>query len=318
MPARRTTGAGLGGRLCQTSHLHFQIHRGRLKLSDDPAKMKEELLRLLAGVEPEAQKLEQLAQEAAQAARFARDCAKPLSVMVAQVSENQLCPEEWGRQNAAWQDWHQTIRLLHGTATTVNSFGAQCYGATNTTASGFMPVFFGSPPKAPPPPVVEAARNELFLTLDRHPLADKAQASMHRLGLKSRGGDKRPATDLLAEARATMERPSVGEGRPTSVLVTLRECIDAAITELVRRRPKQEETKGWAGKVASVGHQCQRPGLPPDYFDRLGIDADRLMDELSKAKQIHMDRVLVTEVFKRGLLFLNALMDGIDETLLRP
>jgi hypothetical protein len=76
---------------------------------------------------------------------------------------------------------------------------------------------------------------------------------MLRLGLDRRSGNDRPALDLLHEAKSAMDRPVLGDGGPTSVLIPLRESIDAAIAELVRRRAKQEPVKGWKEKVVSVG-----------------------------------------------------------------
>ncbi len=115
-----------------------------------------------------------------------------------------------------------------------------------------------------------------------------------------------------------MERPVVGDGGAVSVLISLRESIGAVIAELVRRRPRQEEAKGWSAKVVSVGSQCARPSLSADHFSRLGADADRLMNQLSGAKQAGMDRTQLMWYFNRGLLFLNALVDSIDESKLRP
>jgi len=164
---------------------------------------------------------------------------------------------------------------------------------------------------------VENSRTNLFRALDRYPLIDKAIASMRRLGLDSRGGSSRKPGELLNEAWGALERPVVGDGGPVSVLISLRECIDAVITELIRRRPRQVGAKGWHGKVVSVGGQCGRCSLPPDHFDRIGADAETLIDQLSAAKQTRIDREQLMECFNRGLLFLNALLDSIDEGRLR-
>ena len=140
---------------------------------------------------------------------------------------------------------------------------------------------------------------------------------MQRLGLNSRGGIARLPLDLLQEARSALDRPVVGDGGPVSVLVSLRECIDAVITELVRRRPRQEKVKGWSGKIVSVGEQCARPMLAAGHFSRLGGDAESLMDLLSEAKQADRTRSQLVESFNHGLLFLSAFMESIDESLLR-
>ena len=158
---------------------------------------------------------------------------------------------------------------------------------------------------------------KVFGTLERNPQVEKAIASItSRLGLNSRGGGSRTPIDLLLEARGALDRPIVGDGRAVSVLVSLRECIDAAITELVRRRPTQEAVKGWSGKVVSVGSRIAVSFLV-SHFERLGVDGERLMNELSGAKQAAMTRDILMQYFNRGLLFLNALMESIDEARLR-
>ena len=124
-------------------------------------------------------------------------------------------------------------------------------------------------------------------------------------------------TDLLQEAKGALSRPVIAEGGPVSILVTLREWIDAVVTELVRRRPKREKIRGWSNKIVSVGTQCARSALPIGHFDRLGIDAETPMNQLLGPKQADMERSELAEFFNRGLLFLNALMDSIDESRLR-
>jgi hypothetical protein len=52
-------------------------------------------------------------------------------------------------------------------------------------------------------------------------------------------------------------------------------------------------------------------------FDRLGDDAERLMDDLSGAKQAAIPREELMEFFDRGLLFLNALLNSIDGAKLK-
>lgn len=286
-------------------------------MSDDAAKQKEELIRLLGDVDQEAEKLEALGHDIVQFARFTRDVARPLVDLVTQLPESELPPSEWRRQVCGWQSWHESARQVQGSHTNVNSFVALSSAVANTTVSGVMTVFSDAPYASPSPPPIEVPKTKLFQTLDRFPLVDRAVASMRRLCLDTRSGGSRAPLDLLNEARGALERPAVGDGGTTSVLIPLRESIDATITELVRRRPSQGPVKGWNGKIVSVGSQCGRPSLPSGHFSALGTDAETLMNQLSGAKQAGMSRDQVSEYFNRGLLFLNALMDSIDETLLR-
>lgn len=282
-------------------------------MSEDIAKKKEELLHLLGEVGPKSRKLEALGQKIVQSARFTTDVAGPLGELAAQTPEDRLPLGEWTRQVDAWRSWHDTADQLQTFQTTSNTLGAMSTAVANTSVSGVMLAF----PSGPQQPTIEAPRARLYQTLDRYPLVEQATASMRRLGLDSRGGGSRTPVDLLQEAKGALDRPVVGDGGPVSVLVSLRECIDAAITELVRRRPKQETAKGWRGKIVSVGSQCAHPMLTADHFNRMGGDAEMLMNQLSEAKQTTMSRDQMTEFFNRGLLFLNALMDSIDESQLR-
>jgi hypothetical protein len=287
-------------------------------MAEDAGKKKEELIRLLGEVGPQARKLEVIGQELVQFARFTSDVAGPLGELIAQIPDDRLPVDEWSRQVAGWRSWQDTARQLQASQTMINSFGAMTEAVTNTSVSGVMPVISSGALFLPPAPPIEIPKTKLFQTLDRYPLIARATASMRRLGLDKRGGTARTPLDLLEEARGALDRPVIGDGGPVSVLVSLRECIDAVITELVRRRPRQEVTKGWKGKVTSVGCQCARPMLSPDHFDRLGLDAESLMNQLSGAKQGGMGRDQLAEFFNQGLLFLNALMDSIDEAKVRP
>ena len=75
--------------------------------------------------------------------------------------------------------------------------------------------------------------------------------------------------------------------------------------------------KGWRGKVMSIGAHCGKPTLAADHFERLGDNAETIMDRLSSAKQAAMDRRSLLESFHQGLLMLNALLESVDETKVR-
>jgi hypothetical protein len=292
-------------------------HSGVMTLmAEDHEKERDELIRLLGDVEPEATTLEKLGQSIAEYARLARDLAKPLIDFFNGVPANQLSSEEWARQTQPWKAWRASASEIRGIEPGVRSFGAITMSSVNSAMSSVVLIgnngqsvelYFDRSP----------AVEDILRTLERHRAAEKASDLMRRLGLDRRGGNSRPALELLNEAKSALERPVVGEGGPVSILMPLRECIDAAITELVRRRPKQEAVKGWSAKVVSVGSQCGLAPLPADHFNRLGADAEALMNELSGSKQTGMDRLKLRVSFNRGLTFLNALLGSIDGSQLR-
>jgi len=292
-------------------------------MPDDPAKKKDELLELLAGVAPEAKKLEALGKEIIQNARLASDTAGPLYDIYSHAPAGEFPTNHWKPQIESWRAWHGSAKAVLDAQTTINSFSAVAQSTSNIAMSGAMSVIPLSTPvissTAPlSSPLIQQARSRLVQTLERFPLTDEVRSNLRRLGLNFRGGNFQTPLAFLEEARASFDMPVVADGGSVSVLISLRSCIDAAITELVRRRPQQEPVKGWYGKVVSLGQQCGRPGLDGGYFDRLGNEAENEMNRLSGAKQANFERTQLTESFRQGLLFLNSLLESIDERLLRP
>ena len=52
----------------------------------------------------------------------------------------------------------------------------------------------------------------------------------------------------------------------------------------------QEATPKTRDKLTSLGQHCARQGLKMDYFERLAINMDALVNVLSEAKQAGMSR----------------------------
>src|SRR2546425_4128039 len=194
----------------------------------------------------------------------------------------------------------------------INSFNALSVASTSAS-TGMIAMVSSTSLRSPRLQAdVEGAKSRLQQTLERFPLTEQAQSSMRRLGLDRRGGSRRAPPELLAQARGALELPGFQEGGPASVLIPLRERIEAAIAELLRRRPTQEPAGKAREKLTSLGRQCRRDGLDEAYFERRAVEADPLLNDLSGAKQGDMPRERVNELFHRGLLFLNSLLDGMD------
>lgn len=286
-------------------------------MSEEPKnKNKNELLKLLVDVEKTAPALEEMGQDIVRAARLSRDVASCFRNVVSNIPNDDLLDEEhWKRNIYGWKAWHNLASDVGRARTSVNSFVASSTSTTVTTSGimfeiGFVPQDLRV--------TIETAKTQFAQIVERTPMADTARASMRRLRLDIRGGGKRTALELLDEAQGALDHPSARESGAVSVLVTLRECLNTVLSELLRRRPKQESAPRAYDKVVTIGGQCGRPGLLPDHFIRLGRDAGELLDRLSAAKQANMSRERMMELFHEGLLFLNALMDSIDENRLRP
>ncbi len=287
-------------------------------MADEAAHKKDELLKLLSEAEPQARRLEALGQDVVRSARLARDVIGPIRDVFFHVPANSLSSEQWDLHVDNWRSWHLSAGKLETSLTAVNSFVAITSNVAST-CSGTFTMVSRQQPLAPPILItLENATARLNQTFERLPLVDDAESSMRRLSLDARGGSLRSPSDLLAEARGALEQPTFHDGGPVSVLITLRECILATIAELLRRRPAQEAAPKTREKLTSLGRQCARPDLDEAHFERLAIEADALLSELSRAKQSGIPRQELTASFNRGVLFLNALMQSIDESRLRP
>jgi hypothetical protein len=236
--------------------------------------------------------------------------------------------DEWARQNQNMKSWLGAAQSISQTYTDVSTFGAISQAVTNTAMSGVMlkfplglpastPASSSTPPlPSPYPVVVQQASEKLAAIVEKFPSLDKARLEIRRLGLDSRGGNSKSALQLLEDARMSLDIPVTEDDG--SALIALRECINAGVSELIRRRPRQEETGNWKAKVASLGRHCGRSPLDAAHFDNLGIEAERIIDQLSSAKQKGLTRPQIQLLFTKGLLFLVALLGSIDESKLRP
>ena len=283
-------------------------------MTDDPVKKKEEFVTEISEAKSEAARLEALGQEIARVGRYVQDVAGPMGDLVSALPAETLSAEVWERETQGWRAFRVAAGKVEKYRTVVSSLSATSLAATSTSTGMLVTIATSI---TPPSPKVQSATSQLHEALASLPLADRAHASMRRLGLDRGATGRRAPLDLLEEARGALERPAVQQGGAPSTLLTLRESINGAMTDLLRRRAKQEPAGKDSEKVVSIGRQCGRDGLDPGYFDRLAAQAGPLLDELSGSKNAEMPREQVTRLFNRGVLFLVALLEGINETRLR-
>ena len=287
-------------------------------MAEDPAKKKDELLQVLSQVEAQAQRLEVLGQDIVRSARFSGDVVGPVRDLLLHIPVSNLSSERLDREVTGWRSWCVAATEVENTRTSVNSFVALASAVASSSCETFMVVSV-APSLAPSVRLtVEDAEARLRQVFDRFPLLEQATSAMQRLELDRPASTRRTPLQLLSEAQGALEQPSLQGGGPASVLIPLRGCIDATIAELLRRRRSQEPTPKMRDKLASLGRHCARPGLPTDHLERQAPDMERVLNDLTTAKQAAMPRQRQTELFHRGILVLNALLDSIDETRLRP
>jgi len=267
---------------------------------------KKELLGLLSEAPAKASLVAKLAQDLQKSAHLVGELAPAVREYVEQVPATSLTPEEWSHQIKGWRSFNEFAGKVATSVPPSVSFSATSYAATSSSNTV---VFVTS--GVTQTPQMQNAETKIKRILHRAPLLEEARASMRRLGLDQRSVGERPALDLLEEAHA-----SLGTG-PTPALVTLRESIWAAISQLNRRKHRQEAGSG-SDMLTSIGRQCGWSHLDGSYFECLVVDWDILVKELSGGKQKAMSGQQVGELFEKALVFANALLSGIDKTRLKP
>jgi hypothetical protein len=287
-------------------------------MAEDPAKKKDELLDVLSQAEAQAERLESLGQDLVRSARLSRDVIPPIRDLLLQIPTAYVSSERLDREVTGWRSWCVTAAKVETSRTSINSFVALASAVASSSCETFTVV--SATPSLPPSVrvTIESAEVRLRQVFDRFPLVAQATSAMQRVGLDAPAGSRRTPRQLLSDAQGALEKPSLEGSGPASVLIPLRECLEATIAELLRRRRTQEPTPKIRDKLASLGRYCVRPDLPADHLERQATDVERLLNDLSAAKQAAMTRERQTELFHRGVLILNALLDSIDETLLRP
>ncbi len=299
-------------------------------MAQEPVKEKEELLNALEDAAREAKRIESISKEILENARLVSDTAPQFRILYAEMPVSGLSPEEWVRQNQNVKSWLEVAKSIPPNYTDVSTFSAMSQSVTNTSMSGVMPHFplrppslmqpsFLTPaPSSPYPPSVQKASEKLATIMEKYPSLSNARAEIRRLGLDTASGNSKSALQLLEDARVSLEIPVVEDGGAVGVLIVLRECINVCVSELLRRRPQQEEAKSWKAKLASLGRHCGLKRLDAAHFDNLGTVAESIIDQLSSAKQNGLSRPEIQFLFNRGLLFLGAFLSSIDSSRLKP
>ncbi|MFI5393896.1 MAG: hypothetical protein ACHQ9S_00060 [Candidatus Binatia bacterium] len=289
-------------------------------MSDEaPSTKKDELLLLVSSAEESAAQLVAANQKVVESAQLARDTASCVKDFVTSLPDN-LCvaPQWWDQQIDAWRTWRGTASGLSDALGSANSLSLATGSVVVTTSGTMLQAQFLNPSPDSSVQRAHVAVVRFSAVLQREPLVERAQTELQRLDLNRPQLGQRSPSAVLREALEVLGRPSGSAGAPAAVLLSVREAIQGTLGGLIRRRPTQEPAKKTGEKVASIGRQCGRCSLPPDFFKRMGAQAEALIDALSSAKQSEMPREVVSALFNRGVLFLATFLEALDETKLRP
>ena len=140
---------------------------------------------------------------------------------------------------------------------------------------------------------------------------------MSDFGLAVPRGDICSSLQLFEAAEGALKRPFSDEGYATAVLVPLRESVQRAVDELLKRRAHVEKTGGWETKVVSIGQQLRKTEVSDDQLARIAASTHTLIDHLSAAKDHQMSREEISDLFDQGVSLLQSIFAMIDVEKLR-
>jgi hypothetical protein len=163
---------------------------------------------------------------------------------------------------------------------------------------------------------VRIAAQRLSAVIDRQADKDHVLSLMRQYDLSRAPAGQKSPEELFQTAWAAFERP-VSLGSPASTsLIPMRECINATVATLLRRRPKQEQTKR-TEKVLSIGKQIAHSTIPWSNIQSLQNRHDSIVDNLSAAKQKDFARDAWGDLLRRATLFLRELLETLDRAKMR-
>jgi hypothetical protein len=226
---------------------------------------------------------------------------------------------DWESAIDSWQRTnYQADHLLRGIQTL-------SIAAFTSTASGtnFAMTQFTALPSQPPsllPPQQEATfmpQRNLRFVIDQSIKRDELLALMRQFGLAKAYPGKKSPIELFEIAWASYERPVLASSPVSTSLIPMREAIESTLQELLRRRPVEEAAKNQRSKILSIGRQLAHAGITEEDTQTWANNWERLVDELSDAKQGNYSRDEWRDVLRRAILFLQELLQGIDPAKFR-
>lgn len=131
-------------------------------------------------------------------------------------------------------------------------------------------------------------------------------------GLDARRGEIRSPLQLLEAAEGALKRPFSDEGYAIAVLVPLREAIQQAVDELLKKRPSLGRTGGLAKKISAIGQHFGNAAISSDHIERIATSAHTLINRLSGAKDHEMGREQIADLFDQGISLLQSIFAMID------
>jgi hypothetical protein len=234
-------------------------------------------------------------------------------------SDASLSGSYWENNKAVWkwarnglQEFNDKSESHIKVLTQINSY------TTSPSADFFKPPNkFNIIPDISVHPSILEAISKFNEVADRAEWVTKAEEELVRLRLDSGYSGEKSPLELLRQARESYLKPSSGEIDASTTLIPLREAINSAIKDLLRRRPSQEKAKNIRDKILSIGLQTREAHVNDADIEKLADQAEHMIDDLSKGKGGSLSRDEVRTLFIGGTSFLTAFLNSIDSAKLK-
>ena len=276
-----------------------------------PENKKEELINAIDDTQKAAEETVEMAQGFVEQGQYMADIAKATKRVIKELPDDSCLPKpERDRQLETWK--HAQARIDEANRGITNIYSGIYAPIMSITTSGISGMMLEMDR-----PLALAgytyAVEQLNKVIEREPWVQKAEKELKRLVLNIPASGEKSALDQLLEAHQSYQR----NAPPAAVLIPIRESINTAIAELLRRRPIQEQAKNKSDQILSIAAQCMKNTVDQADLEAIAKEAERVIDDLSSAKHDEMEREKVRSHFNRACTFLTGFLGMIDETKLR-
>lgn len=219
--------------------------------------------------------------------------------------------QAWQYANKQEDDMLKAITPIASSSTTTSGYAVN-YSMTplaNASIVGFVP-----PDKQNE---TRQAAIRLSRVIDNQTDKNIVYSLLGQFGLNASAVGHLGPLNLFQTAYEAFEKPVTMNMSSSTSLIPMRECINAVVTELMRRRPKQERAGSQGDKILSICRQCKGPGITDAAMQSMADRWEVLVNELSASKNRQFSRDQWRETLSRATLFLIELLQSLDRSKMR-
>jgi hypothetical protein len=261
-------------------------------MEDEQSKKRDKLLQILGEVKRDAHDLTSKGRDIVKIGQFAADLANCTEDYIRCIPEDSFfTSRQWDDQIDSWIKWRE------GAGYALKVFKIQPIEFANNSTSVATSAAISSVYISFLPQSVQGQARKAYekyeQLLEQSNVIQELEAEIHRLGMAHAKTGRTSILSHLQQSYQAYKTPSTKEVSPSAVLIPLREAIDLALDELLKRRTQQEGAKGRKDKMISICRQCSRDGVSMSQIDQLANQVGELNDLLSGSKQDAMSRDLI-------------------------